>query len=231
MSDQTTPTPPPSPHDVVVADIKKYGNELVPGAAEKLGALWSGLGTEQPDARAEKIATRLGEPWAQQFRNPEFVAPKNANGSDQSPLRQALERNAPRLRPGEVDVLTNELAGEVAGKTPSQIAGHVERFISTRDARSHMPEEASRLGEIIRRNFPGVGNDLIASVQRSQQYHGMAESQLVVIVANTLGLPHTDPRSQGRSAPNPNRPEPEPRSELVRNLDGSWTQPRKSLVK
>jgi hypothetical protein len=240
-------TPAPSPHDVVVADIKKYGPELKAGAAETLGALWSSsLGELPADKRAEKIAENLATTWAQEnYKDTEHVAPKLANGADQSPLRQALARNADRLAPGAVDKLTTQLAGQVVGQTPAQIAGSVERFLGSRAAHPHLavrpaqPAEEARIQEIILRRFPGVGNELIASVQGDRSNHHKSEELIVSMVAATLGLPHSDPRRGGGPASIQHRPEPpKPLPVPVRNPDGTFTTPpppeappRRSLVR
>jgi hypothetical protein len=236
---------PPTPTEVVTADLKRYP-ELVEGAAESLGAVWNGLGTMPADRRAEEISRRLDQPFAAKFRNPEHVGGKLANGADPSPLRRALERNADRLAPGAVDVLAGHLAARVAGKGAAEIAGEVERFLGGREAHTFLavrpepPAHEQRIDDILRRNFPGeLSSDQVARMVKDRKLSALSEPQIVGAVARTLRLPASDHRHGGRPASIEHRPAPAPapaRAEPARDEQGRFQEepgppPRRSLVR
>jgi hypothetical protein len=240
MSDEVNATPPPpkpSHADIVIADLKKYGEALLPGAAESLGAIWNGLGAIAPDKRAEELHRRLESDFGKTYLNPEYAAPKLENGLDQSPLRRALERNADRLAPGKVDVLTAQLGGQVAGKSEAQVAGHVEKWLNSRDADAHRPGAAfaqpdphqRKLMDILERNFPGMDmrGPTAASVFRDPRFRQAPEAMVVSIVAATMGFPADDPRRSGRRTSfEPTRPPAAaaPAPQPVRGPDGKFVE-------
>jgi hypothetical protein len=237
VSDEVSATPPPpkpTDQEVVAADIRKYGAELVEGADMKLGAIWGSLAHVSPAKRAEVIAERLDGEYGRQHRNAEFAPRSLDNGLPPSELRRALERNADRLGDGQVDVLATKLAGQVAGKTPAQVAGAVEAFITSKAGREHLAErplpsyQEQRLQEIMHKNFPELRGDIRASVLRDPNFRSMPESQVITIIAKTIKLPHTDPRSSGKTAtieyrPPPPAAAPAPTPPPTRNQDGTFS--------
>lgn len=151
-----------NPAEVVRDDILRYGNQLVPGAAEQLAARWIDLAKQSPEKRAETIATRMASPMVDRFRNPEFVAPKLENGAELSPLRASLARHSDRLRPGAVDELSGRWAIEMAGKSPAQIEGEVVRRLGDRNNNGFLsvyipePPHERRVIDLLQKNFADV---------------------------------------------------------------------------
>ena len=236
---------PPSPAEIVTAEVAKYGDELVPGAAEKLGAIWASLGTLGADKRAEQVAKNMEGEFAGRYRDPEKVAAKLANGADPGPLRRALARNADRLAPGAVDALAGQLAHQVAGKRPHEVAGFVERFLASRDAHPHLavrpelPAHEQRLTDLLYRNFSQeMSHGQIAEIARDNrgQLRGLDDKRVVEMVGRTLRLSAADPRVSGGPGSIEHRPAAVPSPAPARATDGTFkaaeaTPPRKSLVR
>jgi hypothetical protein len=109
MSDEQTENPAvvrQNPAEALVADLKRYGDALLPGAAEVIAQRNQNLAHLSPDRRAEKITELVESPTWARWRNPEHRAPALENGQPLSPLRAALSRHAPDLKPGSLDALT-----------------------------------------------------------------------------------------------------------------------------
>jgi hypothetical protein len=200
------PTQAPDP---VAAELAKYP-DLVPGAVEQLSSLWSGsLGKLPADQLAATIRDRMDGPLVARYRDPEASAARLPDGGTPSELRKALERNSARLLPGAVDALVGRLAHEVAGRRPSEVAGHVEKFLHGRDAhdflavRPELPAGEARLQDLLHANF---GRELDSSQiadlarDRSGQLGRLPDQQVVSSVARTLRLDARDPRVTGQAA-------------------------------
>jgi hypothetical protein len=115
-------------------ELLRYGDELLPGAAEELIALWAdeldGLTT---DRLAEEVAMRLEDPEVAE----RFVCPRTYEaGGALSPLRRVLQRHAQELKPGALATLARHWRIEMRKWSLPRIAGEVER-------RLHSPEYVS----------------------------------------------------------------------------------------
>jgi hypothetical protein len=230
--------------DPVAAELSKYP-DLVPGAVQQLSAIWASDGSLPADKLAETIASKLEGSFAQRYRDPEAVARKLANGGTPSPLREALERNASRLAPGQVDALVPKLASEVVNKTPAQIAGHVERFLRTSASHPYLavrppePAHVMRIRDVINQHFSGeVNESQIASLARDPRTSAGDDGLLISMIARTLRLPATDRRVSGRPASIERRADPAPTvgEPRAQRADGTFEPvqpppPRRSLVK
>ncbi len=124
----------------VLADIKRHGPDLIPGAAERLAGAWSHLGALPAPLRAEKVVEQLAAAAFTRFKNPEFVRPALANGAAPSPLRVALMNHADRLAGGEagVDRLMTEWGVALSGHSPAKLAGEIVRRLELRENWQHL---------------------------------------------------------------------------------------------
>jgi hypothetical protein len=187
-------TPPPSAADVVTAEVARYGDHLLPGAAEKIGHLWQSLASLSPDKRAEKIHEGLTGHLGARWLNPEAAPAKLENGQPFSPLRQTLSRHAGELMPGAVDTLTAAWSAELARKTPSQIEGEVVRRLATRDAEPFLkairvvPAHEQKIVDRLSRHFGELGPTGAAALARdlSHQLTGRSDHAFVIAVASRL---------------------------------------------
>jgi hypothetical protein len=187
-------TPPPSAAEVVTSDVAKYGDHLLPGAAEKIGHLWQSLASLAPDKRAEKIHEGLTGHLGARWLNPEAAPAKLENGQPYSPLRQTLSRHAGELMPGAVDTLTAAWSAELARKTPSQIEGEVVRRLATRDAEPFLkairvvPAHEQKIVERLSRHFGELGPTGAALLARdlARDLTGKSDQAFVIHVASRL---------------------------------------------
>jgi hypothetical protein len=163
MSDQQTETEAPARQTgegALAADLRRYGDALVPGAAEVLARRNQQLAQLPPAERAEKIATLMESPLWANFRNPEHRPASLENGQPLSPVRAALSRHAAELVPGAVESLTQAWSASLAHLKPAQIAGEVVRRLAERDNRHHLasppplPANEQRLHAFLNQHFP-----------------------------------------------------------------------------
>jgi hypothetical protein len=194
---QDVPTISRGPGAAVAAELRRYGEEFLPGAAEKIGAVWNDLGSLPPHAIAQAVAERLarGGAMVDRFRDPEYVAPKLPNGAAPSPLRAALLRNADQLRPGAVDELAAAWALDTAGMSPSRTSGEVARRLGLRENEGYLaappapPAHEQRIASVVLDHFGDVFSPEGASRfarERSQQLRNMPDREVVRQVAGAL---------------------------------------------
>jgi hypothetical protein len=123
MADATKPDP-------VLDELRRYGNQLVPGGAEQLAGQWQFLASRPRGAIAEEVSRRLAT-FGGKYLNPEYVPP----AGPRSPLRAVLERNADLLAGGakSIDKVMARLAVSLAGKDPHEVAGAVIEHLGKRE--------------------------------------------------------------------------------------------------
>ena len=186
----------------VLADIKRHGPDLLPGAAERLAGTWSHLGALPAPLRAEKIVEQLAAPAIARFKDPEFVRPALANGAAPSPLRVALMNHADRLAGGEAKV--EELMGAwgvgLSGHSPAKLASEIVRRLELRENWQHLADPPSppaselEIRGILAANFPELStrgaDDLAQAMDRSPRFaHSRQPHEVIRQAAYDLTLP------------------------------------------
>ena len=137
----------PTPEENTLAAVERHKDVLLPGAPAVLAKFMTAkIGQLTPDAQAETVAKFLATPTAARWLDPEAKAPALADGRAPSPLRVALARYAPELKPGSLDALVDEWSVDLAHKPPEKIAGEVVRRLGR-------PENAKYLASPIHRSF------------------------------------------------------------------------------
>lgn len=129
-------TRPPTGEELATQEFLRYGNELVPGAAERLGRLFADrVGHPSAEARMREAVEVLDAPLAARYRNVEHKAPTTADGQPASPLRVAIARYKDDLRPDVLDQIHDLLAADVAGLPPARVAAALGRFLDRPEGR------------------------------------------------------------------------------------------------
>ena len=110
--------------DLLLDELLRYGDELLPGAAEELAALWAGeFDGLAPHQLAEAVAQRLEDPELAE----QFTCPRTYEAGAFGPLRRVLRRHAADLKPGMQETLTRLWRIEMRSWPLPRIAGEVAR--------------------------------------------------------------------------------------------------------
>ena len=125
----------------LAADLARYGDALLPGAAAELARRNPGIAAMPPDKRAEKVAELVESPLWAKFRNPEARPVLVENGQPAGALRQALLRHEAELAPGAVDQLVEPLVRR-AGEQETRPTGRGGRPSAGRVRQLSVSEES-----------------------------------------------------------------------------------------
>ncbi len=230
-----------TPEQALTAELQRYGDALLPGAAEILGQRNAlPMAHMTPDKRAERVAELVESKLWANFRNSEHKPAVLENGQPVSPLRAALIRNQDRLKEGQVDLLVDKLAPQMVGKSVPQLAGAVVKWLATREADDFKVGITTRPAEdaLVSKVLSGFGDVLDGEsarklvIERRRDLERLAPRELTALVARALTssslasrygartIASDDPRLNGRNGvPDPSRPEP------VRQADGRFASP------
>lgn len=159
------PTETQAPSDPVRAELNRYGDRLLPGAAERLAAVWKPLGNMPPAELANAVATRLEEKPAARFLNPEHKPPTMPNGQPLAPLRQALDRYSDQIDQASRDALLKRWSVDAAGLSPGAVARMVVSRLAKPEYAAFVKHPAAPLSgaqkhmDLIEAHFPEVPSE------------------------------------------------------------------------
>jgi hypothetical protein len=189
--------------EALLADLKRYGDALLPGSAEVIARRNPSLANLAPDRRAERIAELVESPLWAPWRNPGHAPATTDAGQPFSPLREALARHGGDLKPGAVDALVEAWSGELAHLKPAQLAGEVVRRLAARDNRQHLasppplPQGEARVSGMALHHFRDVLSPAAAdrmAAERAREWGHLGERELVVAIGRVLRSPEVAAR-------------------------------------
>lgn len=123
-------------HSLVLAELRRRGDSLLPGAAEALADRWA---PRFDNARAEVIAEHVSRLLTDANVVRQSVDPgRQPDTAGKSALRVVLDRHAPDLRQGAIDALIDAWSFETRSLDPHQLAGFVSRRLTGAGSRSYL---------------------------------------------------------------------------------------------
>lgn len=194
--------------DPIAAELKSYGDRLLPGAAEALAASWRRSGWPVTDGAgglsagvqtAREVARRLADP--DPF-TAAFVDPDAKKPGSKHPLRNRLDQLVAdgSLKPESADAVFAELVKTPRlAADPVGAAGRVAAFLAKREngqfltERRPISETEARLRRVIDERFPlNVPADRVDSLVESLQRRGVGhkpDAEIVRTIAADLAGP------------------------------------------